>query len=297
MLLNTANLSALFTGFKAAYQGAFAAANNTWDQVATLVPSSTETNLYGFLGQFPNLREWIGDRQIKNMEAFNYSITNKQFESTIAVPRPKIMDDTYGVFSTLVAEMGYAAKMHPDSIVYAMLAAGATTLCYDGQYFFDTDHPVTVAGAASTKSNYDATGGGNLWCLMDTRRPIKPLIFQKREDYNFQAFTSMADEHVFKRNEYLYGVDARVNAGFGLWQLAYGSLNTLNSTNVESYVTTMMGLKSNEDKPLGIMPNLCVVGPSNWSAARSVFEVPYLASGATNPNFQLCKVLVSPFLT
>ncbi len=192
--------------------------------------------------------------------------------------------------------MGYSAKVHPDEKIFGALAAGASSLCYDGQYFFDTDHPVIVDGVASTKDNYDATGAGNLWALLDTKRPLKPLIFQKRREYAFQTFASPGDEHVFKRNTFLYGVDARAAFGYGLWQLAYGSLNTLNSDNVQAYAQKMMALKSDEGKPLGVMPDVCVVGPSNWAAARALFLVPTLTGGAANPNFGLCKVIISSYL-
>lgn len=293
MIITPSALATLFITYSAAFKNGFNRAENLWDQIATLVPSSSESNLYAFLGQFPKLREWIGDRQYKNLQAFSYSITNKQFESTVAVPANKIKDDQYQVYTPLMEELGYSAKMHPDELVFALAATGASSLCYDGQFFFDTDHPV----GSTTKANYDSVGGGNLWMLLDTRRPLKPFIFQKREDYNFTVFNDRTDEHVFKRNEYLYGVDGRVNAGFGLWQLAYGSLNTLDATNVQAYVAAMMALKSDEDKPLGVKPNLCVVGPSNWAAARAVFEVPTLSGGAANPNFGLCKVLVTPHLT
>ncbi len=297
MIINTANLASLMLAYKASFQGAFAGTENTWDKIATLVPSTTGSNLYAFLGQFPKLREWIGDRVIKNMAAHDYTLVNKTFESTVSVPVDTIEDDQYGVFSPLFAEMGYAAKIHPDEIVYALLALGASSLCYDGQFFFDTDHPVIAEGVATTKDNYDATAVGGLWVLMDTRRPLKPLIFQKRKDYNFQAFNKPDDDNVFMRNEFLYGVNARANAGFGLWQLAYGSLNTLNATNVDAYVTKMMQLRSDEDKPLGIRPNLLVCGPSNRAAARALVETQILASGATNPNYKEFEVVVSPFLT
>ena len=295
MILNTANLASLFTGYKANFQSAFMQATPDWPTVATEVPSSTETNLYAWLGQFPRLREWLGDRIVKNISTSNYSVTNKQFEATVGVPIPKIKDDTYGVFAPLMSEMGYAAKLHPDEILFAMLLAGHTGLCYDGQGFFDTDHPVVVSGAVTTSSNYDATGGGNMWCLMDTKRPIKPLIYQNREPYNFQTFTQPGSEHVFKRNEYLYGVDARMAGAYGLWQLAYASLNTLNATNFDAAVTAMMSFKSDEDRPLGIRPNLLVVGPSNRAAARSLIETQFTSTGASNPNYKEVDVLVSPY--
>ena len=52
---------------------------------------------------------------------------------------------------------------------------------------------------------------------------IKPVIFQRRRDYDLRRMDMRDDEHVFMRDNYRYGVDARVNAGYGLWQLAYGS--------------------------------------------------------------------------
>lgn len=41
--------------------------------------------------------------------------------------------------------------------------------------------------------------------------------------YEFQSITDPSHEHVFKNGEYIYGVRARVNAGFGLWQLGHGA--------------------------------------------------------------------------
>lgn len=299
MLVNVSNLNTLFTGFKGNFQAGFAKATPTWNQIATLITSATETELYAFLGMFPQMREWLGDRHVKNMAANKYSLVNKPYEATVGVPATKIEDDTYGIFAPIIEEMGYSAAMHPDELVYAALAAGISSLCYDGQYFFDTDHPVIVDGAATTKSNYDSTTGTitSLWCLLDTKRPLKPFIYQERQKSRFQTFTTQDSDHVFKRNEFLYGVDDRCAAGYGLWQLAYASKNNLNDTNVQTYVAAMMALKSDEGKPLNIVPDLCVVGPSRWAEARALFMVPTLAGGAANPNYGLCKVLVSPFLT
>jgi phage major head subunit gpT-like protein len=292
MIINTSNLATLFQSYNAAFKKGLKLGETEWQSIATLVPSSSESNLYAFLGQFPKLRKWIGDRIIKSMATHDYSVKNEDFESTVGVSRNKIDDDQYGVFSTLFEEMGYAAKVHPDEIIFALLLLGESELCYDGQPFFDANHPVK-GGVAS---NYDSSGGGNLWCLMDTKRPLKPMIFQKRQDYKFQAFTKMSDEHVFKTKEFVYGVDARVNAGFGLWQLAYGSKNTLNQTNFDAYQQAMMELKSDEGRPLGVKPNLLVCGPSNHAAARSLILTEKLANGATNPLYKAVDVHVSPYM-
>ena len=298
MILNTAGLAALFTAYKANFQGQFDSVVPEWPKIATEIPSGTESNLYAFLGQFPRLREWLGDRIVKNVTAHNYTIANKNFESTVGVPVPKIEDDTYGVFAPLFQDMGYAAKLHPDEILFALAALGHTELCYDGQGFVDDDHPIILpTGLASTYDNYDGAGATALWYLLDVKRPLKPFIYQTRKPYTFQALNQPRDEHVFKRNEYLYGVDARCAVGFGLYQLAFGSLNTLTSTHVDSYVTTMMGQMTDEGKPLGVKPNLILCGPSHRVEARDLVLKEFLAGGENNPNFKEFDLLVTPYLT
>lgn len=292
MIINQANLSNLFVAFKAAFGIGFRGVAPDWNRVATLVPSTTKTENYGWLGQFPQLREWIGDRQVKSMAQSAYSITNKSYEGTVGVPRDDITDDQFGVYAPLMQEMGHAAATHPDYLVFSLLAAGFGTVCYDGQYFFDSDHPV----GGGTVSN---TGGGSgaPWILMDTTRPLKPLIFQRRQDYNLQALTDPNDEAVFTRKEYRYGVDGRCNVGYGFWQMAYGSKATLDATNFNAARAAMEGFRSDEGRPLGIKPNLLVVGPSNRAAAEALLLAQMNAAGASNTLYKAVDLLVTPWLT
>lgn len=291
MILNQSTLASLYTGFKASFQAGFAATTSLWQRVATLVPSTTRSNDYSWLGQFPLLREWVGDRQVKNISQFDYSIKNKKFEATISVKRDDIDDDQYGIYAPLFQSMGNAAASHPDELIFTLLAAAFTTPCYDKQYFIDTDHPV----GGSTVSN-SGGGSGAPWFLLDTTRPLKPLIFQKRRDYALKAKTDPNDDNVFMRDEYLYGTDARANAGFGFWQMAYGAKITLDATAFEAGFKAMELFKSDEGRPLNIKPNLLVVGPSNRAAAKALIEVDRLASGASNPNYKAVEVLVVPWL-
>ncbi len=291
LVINASNLSAIYQGFKTAFKNAFAATTPDYTKIATVVPSTTKTENYGWLAAWPQLREWVGDRQIKSLQAFGYSITNRKFESSVGVPRDDIEDDTYGVFGTLMSEMGYAAAAHPDSLTFPMLPAGTSTVCYDGQYFFDTDHPV----GAGTVSNWGG-GSGTAWYFLETRRPLKPLIFQKRRDYDLKAMTSMEDEGVFMRDEYRYGVDARCNVGYGLWQMAYGSKQTLDEAGFEAACIALATMKDDEGRPLGIKGNLLVVPPALEKAALKLVRSATLANGADNPYFGRAEVLVSAYL-
>jgi len=293
LIINQANLANLFTGFRANFQQGWQSFQDqsTWQRLATLVPSSTRENHYAWLGQWPELREWIGDRHIKGLESHDYRIVNRKFESTIEVPRDDIDDDNYGVFAPLFSGMGQAAAQHPDRLIYELLAAGFTSLCYDGQNFFDTDHPVGE-GVVSNSGG----GGGTAWFLLDTRKPLKPLIFQRRRDYNLQAMTRMEDENVFMRDSYRYGVDARVNVGFAFWQQAYGSQQTLDKAAYAAAREAMMGFKSDEGRPLGIMPNLLIVPPALEGEALEILNAERDAGGATNVYKGTAELLVVPWL-
>jgi len=296
MIINATNLAALQTGFKAAFNTGFRKPGTFWQIIATLVPSTNKLEAYGWLGQFPKMREWLGDRQIKSMSVHDYSIKNKKFESTIGVDRDDIDDDSYGVLSPLFEEMGYAAATHPDELVFALLAAGFATLCHDGQYFFDTDHPVGNEETGITSVSNMQAGAGNPWYLMDLRRPLKPLIFQKRREYAFTSMDKPGTENVFMRDQYLYGVDARANVGFGFWQQAFGSKATLDKTNFDAAIAAMMSFKSDEGKPLNINPSHLITGSTNRATALEVVKAERSANGATNTNRNAVDVVIVPWL-
>lgn len=292
MLVNAAAIQSIYRSFRVLAFQAMASAKPEYLKVATEVPSTKKTEEYGWLGDLPGMREWIGDRVIQNLIAHGFSIKNKSFELTVGVDRDDIEDDSYGVYKPLIEMMGNDAAMYPDRLVFALFISGFTSLCYDGQYFFDTDHkdgdgPVqsnkgtaifsdTAYEAARAimkslkKTNGDSlivnpnllvvgpqnegkarrtlfaeqiSGTSNVnyktadllivpelttqWFLLDTTRPIKPFIFQNRKKPEFVTITNPDDESVFMKKKFLYGIDARCNAGFGLWQLAWGSDGTV----------------------------------------------------------------------
>jgi phage major head subunit gpT-like protein len=265
-------------------------------RVATVVPSSTRENKYGWLGKMPNMREWIGPRVAHAMAEHSYAIENKHFERTIAVDRNDIEDDNLGVYTPLFAEMGMSTAAHPEPLVFDLLKNGFAELCYDGQYFLDSDHPVLDETGTPTTWSNTGGGSGTPWFLLSTARAIKPLIFQSRKAAEFVSKDRATDEKVFEQREFRYGVDARYNVGFGFPQMAYGSKQTLDATSYAAARAAMMGLKGDYGRPLGIVPDLLVVPPALEGAARRILETEYGANGATNEWKGTAQVLVSPWL-
>ncbi|MBI3677389.1 MAG: Mu-like prophage major head subunit gpT family protein [Proteobacteria bacterium] len=300
LVVNAASLNAITTNFRTIYNEAYALAPTFWEKVAMRTPSTTKTEDYKWLGEFPQMREWFGDKQIKNLEAFDYVIKNKDYESTIKLDRNDIEDDTYGLYTPRIQGAGRAAKVFPDFQIFKLLQAGFTTNCFDGQPFFAAVHAfgkvqfsnkgtkkLNCAGLAAAQASYGAARvamlsmtddqgtplgltkfvlavsptnadtattlmaserlqdgfpnpykgtaeaavvpylQGDAWFLLAVELPIKPLIYQSRKEPVFLAHVDPASDAVFNRKEFLYGVEARGNFGFGLPQLGYGSDGTV----------------------------------------------------------------------
>ena len=56
MIITPDTLKALFTGFKKNFQDGLKMADSQYKEIATVIPSSTTSNTYGWLGQWPAFR-------------------------------------------------------------------------------------------------------------------------------------------------------------------------------------------------------------------------------------------------
>jgi phage major head subunit gpT-like protein len=301
-------LAPLFQNLRLDFQSSYQDAPTFYQSVSTTVPSTGEQNVYGWMDFIPQLREWVGERYIRNVVARGFTATNKTFEDAFEIPRTKIEDDQYGLYSVRAAMMGRAAKLWPDvQVANAIINGGAaTSLCYDGQPFFSASHPTDPSGEVSgTQSNalttaLDSTNlaaalaigkkyvgrdgapigafsmgrpilmvgpslekagrdliaanflspgvasgaaaanapstntlfgmcellvnpyitSATAWYLIDGSFPMKPFIWQLRAAPVFQNRTGEADDPVFARDAFQFGVRARGVATYGLWWLA-----------------------------------------------------------------------------
>lgn len=185
MLVNKANLSVIFINLKTIFNNAFEAAPSQWMQTAMLVPSGSSQNDYNWLSNFPRMRKWIGEKAIKSLEAFKYSIVNDDWEATVEVDRNHIDDDQLGIYAPQAQMAGFSARQLPDEIIADLKNNAFASLCYDGQYFYDTDHVVaganvsnklTVALSAATTAAAAASYGAARTAIMsfkdDEGRPL-----------------------------------------------------------------------------------------------------------------------------
>lgn len=292
MIINSGNLQTLYIGFSAAFEeGVRAEAEHDQMSITMETRSTSRTTEYGWLGKVSSLRKWVGERVLRGVAEHGYSIRNDKFESSIEVERDDIEDDEYGIYNPLFRELGQASAAHPTELVFGLLKGGFFTPCYDGQYFFDTDHPVQGRSVSNVQA-----GNGTPWYLFDARRMVKPMIFQRRRDYELRHMDSMTDEEAFNRDVYRYGVDGRCNVGFGLWQTAFGSRQTLNTENYAAARQAMHEVKNDAGRPMGIKPSHLFVPPALEAVALELINAERNAAGATNVWRNTVTVVQSPWL-
>lgn len=290
-------LTAIAQGMNAAFQEGFGTVTPSWTQVAMQINSTSNAENYGWMKDLPGMREWVGQRVVLNLESTAARIENKRWEHTIGVKADDIADDRLGIYATILRQQGEIAARHPDDLVWGLLPQGFTVEGFDGQPFFDADHASFSREKKEVSWSNLQAGDGASWYLMDLSRSfMKPLVFQLRLSPQFTRKTQAEDDHVFMNDEYLYGVKARYNAGFGFHQLAFGSKAELSAVNYEAARIALQTQFRPDGSPLGIRPTHLIVGPGNEAKARELLEAERNAAGATNLWRGTAALIVSPYL-
>jgi phage major head subunit gpT-like protein len=300
MIVNKANIQLFFVNLKTTFNGALKAAPTQWQKVAMKIQSTSRANDYGWLSSFPGMRKWIGDKVIKSLAAFKYTVINDDWEATIEVDRNDLSDDQTGIYAIQAKSAGESGAQLPDDLVFGLVNESFSSPCYDGQYYFDSDHPMgdgvfsnkgtkalSCASLAAAQASYGVArtqmrkvkdddnrplnvnpnillvpvaledtartlmtadrledGKVNIykgtaevvseprltsdtaWFLLDTSKAITPFFYQEREAPHPVEQTDLNADDVFNRKKFKFGAEARGAAGFGLWQLGYGSTGT-----------------------------------------------------------------------
>ena len=176
MIVNKESVQAVFTGLKAIFNNALTAVKGTWQDTTMEVPSDGAGEDYAWLNRFPKMRKWVGSKVKKNIEAKKYYVANEDWEATLAVKRNDIEDDRLGFVRVQTQQAGESAGELHDIISDDLKNNAFTKECFDGQYFYDTDHPVgdasvsnkgTAALSAATLAAAQASYGAARTAIMN----------------------------------------------------------------------------------------------------------------------------------
>jgi phage major head subunit gpT-like protein len=282
------------TGLKATFQEAFNEAKPQYGEIVTEVSSTTASEQYNWVAGIAEIRKWVGERAVKMLSGHKYSIQNEDYELTVGIGRNDLEDGAISGAIIGAKMSGAKAPRHHDREAFGLLRDGIINLCYDGQPFFDTEHPVGDGAEAPAElvSNLDASGGGSaFWYLVDDSHGINPIIKQNRKEFSPQVITDPDHPEVFNNKRFLFGLDGRYGYGYSFWQLAYASNQPLTAANFDAAVKAMNEFKNEHGQPMGINPTKIVVGVSNKAAAKQLFGRQLIDGGDSNPNYQAVKVV------
>jgi phage major head subunit gpT-like protein len=127
-----------------------------WTKLAMHFSSNQESETYRWLGMVPQVREWRGGRRIKPLRAQGMTIVNKVWEATIRVDADEQRRDKTGQIMVRVNEMARRVATHPNKLLTTLMLNGTTSVCYDGEYYFDTGHSEGDSGEQSNSIVHDA---------------------------------------------------------------------------------------------------------------------------------------------
>ena len=128
-----------------------------WTRLAMRFASNQESETYRWLGMVPQVRQWVGGRQVRPLHGQGVAIVNKVWESTIRVDADEFRRDKTGQIMVRVNEMARRVATHPNKLLTDLILGGPTGKAYDGAAFFATNHSEGDSGTQSNSVSFDAT--------------------------------------------------------------------------------------------------------------------------------------------
>lgn len=154
------NTGLLTKGLRSEFFNRFRAVTTYYQELATRVLSTSDSETYRWLGTVPRMREWGSGRLARGLRTESYSVENLKYESTLEVDRDEIADDQTGQIRVRIGELAQRAATHRDYLLAQLLISGATPgyNSYDGVTFFSSSH---VSGESGPQSNNLSCSAGS----------------------------------------------------------------------------------------------------------------------------------------
>lgn len=109
-----------------------------------------------WLGAAPQMRRWKDEKRPGSLSNYTWDVSVLDYEASLAVNMNAMKDARFNPYEARIREMAQNAARLRYNLLSDLIRNGAAARCYDGQYFFDTDHS---EGDSGTQSN-QLTGTG-----------------------------------------------------------------------------------------------------------------------------------------
>lgn len=148
MDINATPASLIYQNLKKDFEKGISEAKPVSGILTEKVKSTSNSNVYGWLGHIPNMRRWYAGqpRVLRNVETFDYEVTNRKYEGTIQIPKDDVDDNQLSSYSTVAKQQGVLGTLLEDELVFELFNnAFGTTLTYDGLSWCNDAHVVGLS--------------------------------------------------------------------------------------------------------------------------------------------------------
>ncbi len=240
----------------------------------------------------PPMRAKQGKRIAYPLEGVTYTMYSIEYEKTIGIPQLAVERDALGLYMPTIYDELQKAVFHPQTLALEYLNNAATSLCYDGQYFLDTDHPV----GATTYANIITAGSTATWGILDLRGMKRPLIFQKEIDLRTVFLNKPDGDGAFWDGNFYFSIEYRAAMGYMDYTCMYASDRPIDSTYWPAAKLAFEAQTDDFSVSINRKAGTVIIPPSLEYTAKTMFDLPTTTGGAPNPYYNDAKTLIIPGL-
>jgi phage major head subunit gpT-like protein len=109
MAIDIASAQVKLRDLTAKFDNRVSAATPFYPNVCYDASSVRTSEKYGWIGNMPGMREWLGERQFSELRAANFVLENKHWESSLLIKKTDLADDNLGQYGPVLEQLGIEA--------------------------------------------------------------------------------------------------------------------------------------------------------------------------------------------
>lgn len=135
-------IQAMYQSLDTSYQAGIEEAAPFADKIAQRVPSTARSTRHVWIPSTGKFKKYVNEKDVQRLTARTWVVENEKYEDTIEISEEDVEDDQIGMLAVSARMIGNAAAKWPDDMIVECIQKASSTLAFDGQFFFDTDHPI-----------------------------------------------------------------------------------------------------------------------------------------------------------
>ena len=152
MELNSKNLQAMRTAFNLKFKEGVALYKPIYKELSMVEGDIAHDAIeFPFLDSIGRMREWLGDRQYKNLSNSKIRVKERPFEMSVGIKRRAIETDNWGIYGRVATNMGESSERLWDELMIAAMTDPENWI--DNKAFYASDRKYGSGKNGGTVNN------------------------------------------------------------------------------------------------------------------------------------------------